>query len=174
MDKLIEVKPFAHLTEAELAWAAGLIDGEGCITITKDKPRGQGISPQYKAWLIVANTYRPVIERLRSMFGLGSIQEQKWPVSNKWKDRLTWSCCSEQAKSVVEAVRPYLFIKARDADVLLEFFGVAKTMRCQDGVPPEILAERERLYCLIREGRASHGKNGRKPKVRILAENTLI
>lgn len=174
MERMIDVKPFAHLADVELAWAAGLIDGEGCITITKDKPRGQVKSPQYKPYLIVTNTYRPVMERLQSMFGVGSIQEQKYPVSDQWKSGLTWVCCSKQARSVVEAVRPYLFIKVRDADILLEFFGVAKTQRCKGGVPQEILAERERLYCLIREGRTSRGKNGRKPKVHLPVENALI
>ena len=57
----------------ELAWAAGLIEGEGCVSRTQTTERSRA----YNYWhLRVASTDLDVLEHLRRVIGFGRIYKQ--------------------------------------------------------------------------------------------------
>ncbi len=73
-----------------VAWAAGLFEGEGCITLSPQKSGG------YQRSLTMVSTDRDVIDRFRAVFGVGSIrprlgrdprhkQQWQWRV-DRWED----------------------------------------------------------------------------------------
>lgn len=54
------------MKKTDLAWAAGLIDGEGCICIVKENRPGN-LSTQYRLRLSVGMTDKKTIKKLHSL-----------------------------------------------------------------------------------------------------------
>lgn len=59
-------------SELDYAWAAGIIDGDGCITLS---PKGTRFrSPQ----VVVDSTDREILDALLSMFGGGIVEKRRY------------------------------------------------------------------------------------------------
>jgi hypothetical protein len=144
-----------------LAWAAGFIDGEGCVTIRKYKsPRDANASHMLD--IHVVNTNLDALNHLQSIFGVGNVYRLARS-DPRYKTRSVWQyvCTSAQAEGVLRSVLPYLIVKKRDAEVALQFASLPKTSYGRGGIPEDVYRERERLFCLIREGRENAGQKRR-------------
>ena len=126
---------------AEVAWAAGFIDGEGCIGIAFAK-RGNG---GYNLSLRVSQTVRKPLEKLQAMFG-GSIYS--YQRKSHYKPAWTWNVYGNTARAIVRKLLPYLEVKARQASIALVF--PAGLRRCR---LKKIL--QEECYKLMRETNAA-------------------
>jgi hypothetical protein len=140
-----------------VAWAAGIIDGEGCITISRQRPgTGGRVNPSHRLYLKVTMGHQPTVELLRQIFRVGSVHLQR---GGRWNDAHTWLVAARQAGDVLLAVRPYLFTKAVEADLALQFLDLPRSPRGGRGgnqpLPPELLAERERLFAALRDTKPS-------------------
>lgn len=147
-------------TEAEIAWAAGIVDGEGCITISRQKPGARQVSVSYRLALKVTMGHRATVERLGELFRAGSIQVQYSTKGHN--DAWSWWVANRQAIDVLSQLRPYLFTKAVEADLAFEWGRIPLSPRgSRPGrvggqvVPPEILAERHRLFEALRDAKPS-------------------
>jgi hypothetical protein len=103
-----------------LAYLAGVMDGEGCISIrrTKARPNG-GLSTRYSVSVTVGNTNRDLIAVLVSAFGVGSVTYRY--ATRRKRACYLWALSSGGAQTVLEALLPYLVIKRQQAAVVLEF-----------------------------------------------------
>lgn len=101
-------------TETELAWAAGFIDGEAAITLT--------YSPDWNytglVLRVTQSDQRP-LARLVEMFG-GQVRGHFSGVLAR-RSHFIWMLTGPKALAVMEAVRPYLRVKDKHADVALAF-----------------------------------------------------
>jgi hypothetical protein len=120
--------------KTDLAWTAGVLDGEGCIRINRSK---------WFLALSVVNTDQKMIFRLKELFGAGSIYygKAKPPRAARW----IWSVSSNEAASVLRAVRPYLVTKQAQADLALKFLTDAKG-RSGVKLSPMLLSLRESFF----------------------------
>lgn len=126
------MKPFlviyhANLREmsvAEKAYLAGLIDGEGYVGITRAtasvpaKACKRGIA--YRLLLSVRMTDRSPLDFAARCTGLGGVRKQAVPKGG-FRVPWVWQLWSRQAAALLEAIRPYLLVKASQADVCIEF-----------------------------------------------------
>jgi hypothetical protein len=81
-----------------VAYAAGILDGEGCFRTSTD-----GHSPRVQ----VSMTDLDVLQRLQDTFGCGTIR----PLSKRkahWKDAWVWRCSGNDAARVMIAILPYV------------------------------------------------------------------
>lgn len=123
--------------QTDHAWAAGFIDGEGHIRLWHSVGRGQ-----FHTALIASQKDLAPLHRLQVLYG-GRVKtrrrlDNRHPVSD-------WSLTGRNNLiSALEAVRPYLVVKAPQADVLLEYlYGT------ESGHPsPLVVAERIRREAL--------------------------
>ena len=138
-------------SEQEIAWAAGFIDGEGCITISRRSPNGHTKSVIHQGVLMVANNHLPSLEHLRDIFGVGSIQRTG---VRGW----TWHVYSGDAKSVIESVMPYLVTKRTEAEIIMEYFNLPAQYRSLD----ESYIEKREQFCVMLKAE----KNKRNTKQR--------
>ena len=94
------------------AYVAGLIDGEGCIHLGVRKGT-------YRARVTIGmtETARPLLESLREEWG-GSLYLLR-PATDRWQAAWTWSIQGEPAGRLLEAVAPYLRLKAEQARLAL-------------------------------------------------------
>ena len=124
---------------AILAYAAGVIDGEGCISISADLYRQRTASttiPYHSLQVDVANIDRRLPEFMCRHFG-GSIMQGARP--NR-KPYYRWAIRSKAAEAFLRLVYPFLAIKKEQADIAFRFrktFGNSGRI-----ITPERLAER--------------------------------
>lgn len=136
------------ISETELAWVAGFIDGEGSIGIIKTYGR-HGQSPTYLIRLEVSNTNREIITFLRDLFG-GGLQPDK-KRNPAWKDSYKWVVAAKQAKDIIEQITPYLRLKKQQAELALELAkGLGHFYAHHQQLPQCELERREQLYQRMR------------------------
>jgi hypothetical protein len=99
------------VSDVHAAYLAALIDGEGSIMLPQKR---SGCSVR----LTIANTFRPVLEWVVDVLGVGAIVT-KHHKNPKWKTGHTYQINSHAAHSVIQQIRPYLIIKAKQADLAI-------------------------------------------------------
>lgn len=100
------------------AYMAGIIDGEGSISIVssaKHKP--------YIPKITVSNTNYEMIDLFEKEFG-GKVRRRSWSSNQKninenWKDAYEWTLIHQKAAKVIECLYPFLRIKKTQAILLL-------------------------------------------------------
>ncbi len=137
------VKDFSGDSETVSAYAAGLIDGEGCITIQRISCPKQGYCI-YQLRVIVGNTEHAMLDWLQSHFG-GSIQQKAEKRVNR-RDCWMWSIVSHQAKLFLEKILPYMVTKKLRAEIAIEYRN-----SLPDGRSATLLKEREEVALRYRK-----------------------
>ena len=103
------------MIETDNAYAAGIVDGEGCIQISTTTKR---------TWLAigVANSDPRVCVWLSERYG-GKVHQQKPRTQNGKPTRImyTWYVGSAAAGNFLKTIYPYLVIKKEQADIALAF-----------------------------------------------------
>lgn len=120
------------LTSEQAAYLAGAIDGEGSLQVSATA-RMPGATPSNHARITVANTNLRWLETLQSWTG-GAIYKVGSPhsrASRRQCYRLEWR--GAEAREVLPIVRPFLLIKAKHADLVLEYFDLASKRRTANG-----------------------------------------
>jgi excisionase family DNA binding protein len=116
--KILELSPVQNkldnLSQVNLAYIAGLFDGEGSISITHRKQWNY-----FYLGITISNTYLPVVERVQQLLG-GSIGGKRYK-NPKYKIGYWWRIDCRQAGQVLEMLLPYLIIKRQKAIVAIKF-----------------------------------------------------
>jgi hypothetical protein len=137
-------------SDTDWAYAAGFVDGEGCIAVVRSFVPDRG-RYQYGVNVVVSNLDRDVLEWMRRTWG-GSLQ----PVGGKGQSRSswTWRCSTRTAKSFLDGIRPWLRVKSQQCDNALAMIALLYRSRHTLGpypLPAEWLAEQEHLYWIQRQ-----------------------
>ena len=117
-------------TTTALAYLAGMIDGDGYITIARAYRGGRFYhSPQVG----IAGTRSEPHEFAASLWG-GAINRYV-PKNPLHRPQFQWCRCGTLAAGIIEAIRPYLLVKAEQADLALELWEHLEFGRCEDPFP---------------------------------------
>lgn len=126
--------------QLKLAYLAGIVDGEGTISIkTEHSTRPCTI------YLTVANTNYEMIKIFEVEFG-GKVRLRKWSEnqikrgSNNWKNCYEWILTKRQASNAVFKLYPYLKIKKRQAQLIL------RVARIRAAYPPALSRWNPKLH----------------------------
>ena len=133
--------------ECSVAWAAGIFDGEGCVSIGCVPPskRKDIVNPSYRLTLKVTMGCEETVCCFGTVVEQGSFQTHQ-PTSKKVNASYSWVAMSRKAESILKLLRPYLVTKAREADVALAFMALPDGRRGRRAVDPALMAERHRLF----------------------------
>lgn len=101
-----------NLNSEQLAYTAGLFDGEGSVTTKLS--RGGGIP---NARINLTNTNPRAVMWMKELFG-GSISDQSTSPSRPktWKVSYTWELSGNKAAEVLRLLLPYLILKRAQAE----------------------------------------------------------
>lgn len=129
-------------SSTDVAWAAGIIDGEGFI--------GFGRSGNYFSPILsVNNTNKPLLFRLKQIFGgMGNTGSYKQYGRNKqahW-----WRTTNTHAINVIKQLYPYLLVKKQQAKYMLEFDNRRIKWSLGKFIPKAELQQREFFQNLIK------------------------
>ena len=128
-----------ELTEAELGYLAGLLDGEGCINITKDGPR------YYKLQVTFSQTNEALLSHWQQRTGIGKVYLKPVRGRNR-SDCWEWHMNHQRAATLLRAILPYVILKKQEATVAIEFMDMcAKQLPSYHGgaMTDEMLETRE-------------------------------
>lgn len=108
-------------SETEHAWAAGIVDGEGCVYIARS---GRWDAPakkrNYSVVLAVKMTSEPTIDRLGNMFAPAKssfVPSRRIGHKDAWQIR--WS--GTRARRVLASILPYSVTKRREIELALQY-----------------------------------------------------
>ena len=102
-----------NLLDTEKAYIAGLFDGEGCVTLTKSRNHHQ---PR----ILISNSDIRVIEWLQTKLPFGRYKAINSKNIRNSHTVWVWALGSkDNVKLFLILIRPYLIIKADQADLLL-------------------------------------------------------
>lgn len=109
------------MKETDLAWMAGIFDGEGFVRIAKIKVGlNRRRTPSYQVVAAVAMTHRPTIDRLLVISNVGKVKEQRARHKNH-NATFLWQTTDRKASATLIQLRPYLVTKSERADLAIEF-----------------------------------------------------
>ncbi len=99
-------------------YAAGLVDGEGCISISKSKRKGYK-NYQFYLKVVITNTNKDILNLFQEQFG-GSVLNRSHGKKH-WTPAYNWQLTCRQAESFLKLILPFLYIKKEEAKVALQF-----------------------------------------------------
>lgn len=162
---------------AKLSYLAGIVDGEGTIGIHKSRDADRLIE-SYSLNIAIVNTDYRLVNWLEENFE-GSVRTTK-PQQENWKDKFEWRMGGYSAYKLLRKVRPFLIIKAEQAEVGINFWERCSKINNRAkklGRPLWMIQRQEEYYERMRElnkrGRNETsetilkerwGKSVRKPK----------
>ena len=106
------------LDNLELAYIAGIVDGEGSISIVR-RHRFTHQDPSFALLVSVSITDEWVIHYLHSTFG-GSVSLQKRNIVSR-RPVWSWTIRHKQAGELLKAIYPFLHIKKAQAEIAIRF-----------------------------------------------------
>ena len=109
--------------EVDLAYIAGLIDGEGSIQYKQYMRKRKHNPKAYPTWSIrieIAMTDRSVLVWLNEILGVGTVNSRK--VKPGKKKQWRWRCSHRQAYFVARLIWPYIHIKLPAIQKIIEHY----------------------------------------------------
>lgn len=120
MGKIVKFKT-DHTIE-QLAYLAGIIDGEGCFYIGRVKQGKYGNGYQWHAMIKVTNCEESLIIWLENTFGGAKDSRYRWTSKKKFtRPVYNWQATGPMLDYINLVVYPYLIIKKRQAEVMAKY-----------------------------------------------------
>ena len=131
-----------RLTKTDIAWAAGVVDGEGCLYISRQRPNGRDrMNDSFRIGLKVTMGHLPTIEKLARTFAVGTVQNHVGR-NERVNASYSWICMCAQVKPVLVAIRPFATTKQQEIELALTFLGLPSgTVGGRGGNPKQSRAQ---------------------------------
>jgi hypothetical protein len=134
----------------QIAYLAGLIDGEGCLYIGNVKQGKYGNGLQWHSMLKITSCDEELIIWLENTFGGSKDSRYRW-TSKKTFTRpvYNWQATGAMLDYLLPLVKPYLIIKKKQCDVMMRYRITSKNIGSKR-LPPEITEQRLELLSEMR------------------------
>lgn len=143
---------------AILAYAAGVFDGEGTVGIRLLHKKGQVEKKYHSVTVAITSTDTALTDWLQCHFGGRVNRNHKENADRNYKEAWKWALLSRHAAAFLEAVRPYLILKAQQARIALALRDEMGEGR-RVAITPELFAKREALRLELK----ARNRRGRPP-----------
>jgi len=132
--------------EARFAYLAAVIDCDGSFTLVKENSQTHCKNIRYEFRIVVTNTNKEFLEAIKNEFG-GHVRVQN-KSNGVWKTSYRWTSSSKKIEEIAWGILPFLIIKKRQAELLLEFRKTVDAGRKTggNGMGQEIRDKRESIY----------------------------
>lgn len=135
----------------EAAYFAGILDGEGSITVRVLKPRSEQSAPNVVPRVAVAMTHRPTLDALAERYGGTVILRSAAERTTHRRPVFVWEARGHGLAKCLCDVLPYLRIKRTQAEAALALYERRQTPMRPGSVTGEELAARMALAETVRE-----------------------
>lgn len=141
--------------ERDLIWMAGFIDGEGSLSIVRQRGK---VSRHYEASIRVYNTDARSFVPFLNYYG-GKVSEGK-QMNDRCKRCFQWRCPALETAGMLRDLYPYLRLKYEKAQLMLELLDGAKGTLVRTGkrrtkgvalIQANEIIRREYLYLQVKQ-----------------------
>jgi len=101
--------------EEKVIWAAGFVDGEGCISIIKNRHAGCVRGYYYTMRVAVSQRGRRPLDELAKLFG-GVVRP-----AQRGSDLFVWVASTQMGADALNEMLPYMIVKKQQAKVAISF-----------------------------------------------------
>lgn len=108
--------------EEILAYAAGIMDGEGCIMISRSNSPNTRTGKRHMLLVEVSNTEPRMLWWMKEQFGGFVNLKNSNRIRPTWKPCWAWNLRGGKAAQFLSSIAPYLQIKMPQAKLALEFY----------------------------------------------------
>lgn len=122
----MSVKVINDMTNEQIAYLAGIIDGEGTISVSRKKDKTMKRKMSLRPYLTVVNTNLELIQWLYDITGLGTVSKLYISKNKKHTPFKRWSVWTRQAEQIIKVVLPYLIVKKLQAITFLDLLNNQK------------------------------------------------
>ncbi len=105
------------MKNTDLAYIAGIIDGEGCIRFTSNRNKDR--TRRYYSLVEITMTKEFICQWLHFAFG-GYIYCKKIPDNKNWAPQWRWYVKRQDAYDFLKAIYPFLRIKKAQAELAIK------------------------------------------------------
>ncbi len=139
------------LNQVGYAWAAGFLDGEGCVSLARVR-RDCGNRVNYRARVNLVQNCIETLKTFRDYAGENCVLAQLSHRESYTRPIYQLVYDGAHAHRLLQKLRPYLVRKGHEADVVFEFYRVGQPSRHfgPQGAPAEIWHARQRCYDALR------------------------
>jgi hypothetical protein len=125
-----------------LAYIAGFFDGEGCCSLCRSSTSSVAFIPA----VTFTNSNLELLKLLSKHLDLGFIQTEARSIEGRKQVHKLWFPANQVAK-FLQAIRPYLILKAKQADLILEYILDLKQPHGTSEQPSDVnLKRRKEIY----------------------------
>ncbi|MBU1067611.1 hypothetical protein KKE60_07470 [Patescibacteria group bacterium] len=110
--------------KTDIAWFAGMLDGEGYIGIILQAPHKNRARelPIYRLTIEITSTHLPTIEKIKSIWQVGRVTyRDRSSINAKWHPSWRWDSGSNAAAHILSLSLPYLCTKKAKAEIAIAF-----------------------------------------------------
>ena len=134
--------------QEKIAYLAGIVDGEGCICMTRGFSSRKASGPTFKIRLTICSTSLVLLDWLVVNFGGNYTKKAlKIGMENKHSKSYNWNIHCDKAGQIIEMVLPYLVIKKRQAELVLAYRKIQKLgIKTCPGVSIVPMALRDEIF----------------------------
>lgn len=138
--------------EGDLGYLAGLIDGEGCIAVTRTAPERipGAVSVSHSIKVIITNTNRDLIDWLCGMSDTAMAKIRDPNFRPGWKACWNWQISGPNAETFLRTIHPFLRIKRPQADLCLELRDLGRHKWQGRRLDPAVVARREEIFLQVK------------------------
>jgi len=149
MAKIVTFKTTHNI--AEIAYLAGLIDGEGCIYIGHTKQGKYGNGYQWHSMLKITSCDQELIIWLENTFGGSKDSRYRWTSKKKFtRPVYNWQATGPMLDYILPLVKPYLIIKRKQCDIMIRYRITSKNIGSKR-LPDDINQQRLELLSELRK-----------------------
>jgi hypothetical protein len=126
------------MNDTDIAYIAGLFDGEGCVSYKQYMQKRKGRKKAYPFWQIrleIAMTEKSILVWLCEVLGVGTVTEKRYKIKYTlgWKKQWRWRCSHRDAFKVCCLIFPYAHIKLDKIQKIIQHYSDRK-LRVDDNV----------------------------------------
>jgi len=140
--------------ESDLAYMAGIVDGEGCFWLGKiPKKAGDGyVTEHFRGLLKIDNTDYKLMEWLDNIFSGTASAVSRYTSSKKFeREVFTWIATGDRLLDICEQILPYLVIKKEHCENMIKFRKTYSTKLGSNKLSDESIAIRNECVLASRK-----------------------
>ena len=100
-------------------YAAGMVEADGSVSITRQQPNKDSIHIRYQARVTVSNNCRLVAESLKETFDVGGIYQGTRKKNPNHRDIYSWIVVGPPAIKFLKLILPHMLVKHEQAKLVL-------------------------------------------------------
>lgn len=127
------------MNDTDVAYIAGLFDGEGCVSYKqymRKRPHNKKPYPTWQIRLEIAMTDKSILIWVNEMLGVGTVGEKRYKTkyTKGWKKQWRWRCSHRDAFKVCCLLFPYAHVKLGEIQKIIQHYSERKLRVMNDNV----------------------------------------